>query len=228
MNPSVRRIALFLVVSLFAISSAFTASGANNFDPTQFSTGDFHGCPQTAQGGDPYLNSLKNRDKPPTTAHLYTVDSLYRATPALPNRKVPRSKWTAAQRALAAKWESVAVMVEGYLIHLPVREKQEACNCASLQYVDHHMWLAPTATAARTRAMVVEISPRAWPAHSSWQNATAYLKPVVDNKEKVRITGWLTYDQEHHEQVGKTRRTLYEVHPIHSIQVWRGGKWVTL
>ena len=64
--------------------------------------------------------------------------------------------------------------------------------------------------------------------HPSWKNATTYLKSVVDKREKVRVTGWLTYDQEHHEQVGQTRRTLYEVHPIHSIQVWRGGQWVTL
>ena len=224
MNAPVRRI-VPIFISLFSITSAF-AVGA--FDPTQFSTGDFHGCPPTGQGSDPYLNSLKNRDKRPTTARLYTVNSLYQATPALPNRRAARSKWTAAQRALAAKWESIPVMVEGYLIHIPVREGKEACNCSSQQYVDHHMWLGPTPTSARTKAMVVEISPRAWATHPSWINAMAYLKPVVDNREKVRVTGWLTYDQEHHEQVGKTRRTLYEVHPIHAIQVLRGDKWVTL
>lgn len=224
MNPSIRRIASF-VVSFLAISSAF---GAGNLDPTQFSTGNFHGCPPTGQGSDPYLNSLKNRDKRPTTAQLYTVNSLYQATPALPSRKVARSKWNAEQRALAAKWESIPVMVEGYLIHAPQFEGEEACNCKSDTYRDYHMWLGPTPTSARTKAMVVEISPRTWATHPSWKNATAYLKPVVDNREKVRVTGWLTYDQEHHEQVGKTRRTLYEVHPIHAIQVWRGGKWVTL
>jgi hypothetical protein len=64
--------------------------------------------------------------------------------------------------------------------------------------------------------------------HPNWQNAAVYLKPVVDAREKVRMTSWLTYDQEHAEQIGKTRRTLYEVHPIHAIQVWRGNKWATL
>jgi hypothetical protein len=224
MNPSVRRIAPF-ILALF-VSSAFAA---NNFDPTQFSTGNFHGCPPTGQGSDSYLNSLKNRDKPPTTSMtVYTVDKLYQVTPSLPNRKVPRSKWTQQQRDLAAKWESRPVLVEGYLIHAPVLEGQEACNCKSQTYLDHHMWLGPTPAAARTRAMVVEISPRTWPNHTTWKNATATLKPVVDHKEKVRVRGWLTWDQEHKEQLGKTRRTLWEVHPIHQIQVLRGNQWVTL
>ena len=225
MNPSVRRIAPFTVIALF-VSSAFAA---NNFDPTQFSTGNFHGCPSTGQGSDPYLNSLKNRDKPPTTSMpVYTVNKLYQVTPSLPNRKVPRSKWTQQQRDLAARWESRPVAVEGYLIHAPVLEGQEACNCKSDTYLDHHMWLGPTPTASRTRAMVVEISPRAWPNHPAWKNATATLKPVVDHKEKVRVGGWLTWDQEHKEQLRKTRRTLWEVHPIHLIQVFRGDQWVTL
>src|SRR5437764_8445526 len=88
MNLPVRRIAPF-IFALF-VSSAFAA---NNFDPTQFSTGNFQGCPATGQGSDPYLNSLKNRDKPPTTnMTVYTVDQLYRVTPTLPKGRVARSK----------------------------------------------------------------------------------------------------------------------------------------
>src|SRR5207302_9120882 len=114
MNPLVRRIAPSIVIALFAISSAFTARAANSFDPTQFSTGNFHTCLPTGQGSDPYLNSLKNRDKPPTTTMtVYTVDKLYQVTPSLPNRKVPRSKWAQQQGDLAAKWESRPVVVEG-------------------------------------------------------------------------------------------------------------------
>jgi hypothetical protein len=228
MNPPVWRSTLFIVGSLFAISSVFAAG---TFDPTQFSTGDFHGCPPTGQGGDLYLNSLKNRDdhtKFPSTVRFYTVDQLYRVTPTLPKRRQPRTRWTAQQRGTAAKWESQAVMVEGYLIHVPELEGQETCNCGSGQYRDHHMWLAQNPTDQRSRAMVVEISPRAWPTHPGWNNAVSTLKPVVDAREKVRVTGWLTWDQEHNEQVGSTRRTLWEVHPIHQIQVLRAGHWVSL
>src|SRR5215471_4805450 len=127
MNPPVRRIAPILALTVLFAVSAF-AAGA--FDPGQFTRGNFQGCEPTGQGGDPYLSSLKNRDKPPTgMIALFTVDSLYKATPVLPKKKVPRSKWTPAQRALAATWECKAVMVEGYLVHAPYKEHEEACNC---------------------------------------------------------------------------------------------------
>lgn len=226
MNPQNKRIAPLLVLSLFAASSIFAAGERKTFDPTQFSTGDFHGCPQAGNGSDPYLNSLKNRDKSPTTARLYTVNQLFTATPSLPNGKVHRSTWTAQQQDLAAQWESRAVMVEGYLLKV-VQEGKEACNCGSTTYVDHHLWLAPTPSSSRTTAMVVEVSPRVWGLHPGWDDSKTFQK-VIDAKTKVRVTGWLTWDQEHKEQLGKTRRTLWEVHPIHSIQVQSGNQWVTL
>jgi hypothetical protein len=44
---------------------------------------------------------------------------------------------------------------------------------------------------------------------------------------QVRIGGWLVLAQEHPEQVGKTRGSLWEIHPITRIEVkdangWRG------
>jgi hypothetical protein len=174
MHSTINNLSLILAfISLFAVSSF----DAGTFDPAQFSRGDFQGCPPKGDGSDPYLNTLKNRDKPPTgTVALYTVDSLYKATPALPTQKVFRTKWTPAQQALAAQWECKAVMVEGYLIHVPVREGPEHCNCSSQQYEDHHMWLAQTPSSPRSKAMVVEISPRGWLCHPNWQNAAVYLK----------------------------------------------------
>lgn len=227
MNPPCRRTAPILVVTLFAISSAFAAGERNRFNPQQFSTGSFHNCPATGNGSDPYLNSLKNRDKPPTVARLYTVIQLLNVLPkTLPNQKVHRDTWSAAQQDLAAKWESRAVMVEGYLLQV-VQEGKEACNCGSTQYVDHHLWLAATPNSSRAQAMVVEVSPRAWPSHPSWSNNSTFQN-VITGKSKVRVTGSLTWDQEHKEQLGKTRQTLWEVHPIHQIQVQRGNQWVNL
>ena len=224
MNPPVRRIAPSIVITLFAVSAAL---GANNFDPTQFSTGNFHTCLPTGQGSDPYLNSLKNRDKPPTTARLYTVNRLYEKTPTLPKKKVHRSKWTPQQQDLAARWERPAVMVEGYLVFDAVKEGEEACNCGSTKYVDHHLWLASTPSATRAKAMVVEVSPREWANHQGWNKAETFRR-LIRAKEKVRVIGWLTWDQEHAAHLGKYRRTLWEVHPIHQIQVQRGNQWVSL
>ena len=215
------------IISLFAVFSVFAAGERNSFDPQQFSTGKFHGCLATGIGGDPYLNSLKNRDKSPTTARLYTVNGLYQKTPTLPKRKVPRTKWTSQQQDLAARWERQAVMVEGYLVFDAVKEGEEACNCGSTKYVDHHLWLASTPSASRARAMVVEVSPRTWAYHQGWSKAETFRR-LFKAKEKVRVIGWLTWDQEHAAHLGKYRRTLWEVHPIHQIQVQRGNQWVKM
>ncbi len=109
LGDHVMQIALVL---LFSIPLAFAAGERNRFDPLQFSIGDFHGCPPKGRGNDPYLKSLKNRDRSPTTARLYTVNRLYEKTPTLPKKKIQRSKWTPRQQDLAARWERQAVMVE--------------------------------------------------------------------------------------------------------------------
>jgi len=44
----------------------------------------------------------------------------------------------------------------------------------------------------------------------------------------VRVSGWLLLDQEHPDQVGRTRGTIWEVHPIMRFEVQRGGRWVAL
>jgi hypothetical protein len=46
--------------------------------------------------------------------------------------------------------------------------------------------------------------------------------------EQVRISGWLLMDQEHPEQLGQTRATLWEIHPIIHIEVNQGGSWQSI
>lgn len=231
MNPLVRRAAPFVLVTLLAISSVFAAGERRTFHPEQFSTGKFHGCAPTGKGSDTYLSSLKNRDIPPTTARSYTVTKFLNAAPrTLPTRKIHRDKWTPQQQDLAARWERNAVMVEGYLVFDAVKQAEEACNCGSKIYRDFHLWLStsPSQTkASREKALVVEVSPRAWPTHPTWKEAKTF-RNVIRAGDKVRVTGWVMWDQEHAAHLGKTRGTLWEVHPIHRIQVLKGNKWVSL
>jgi hypothetical protein len=41
----------------------------------------------------------------------------------------------------------------------------------------------------------------------------------------VRISGWILLDPEHPDQVGKTRATIWEIHPVMKIEVSTGGMW---
>jgi hypothetical protein len=91
------------------------------------------------------------------------------------------------------------------------------------------MFLAESKSDTREQSMVVEVSPRLLPGNPGW-TPTA-LKALGTHKAKVRISGWITWDQEHPEQLefaanrGPTRGTLWEIHPIHKIEVWTNGAW---
>ena len=54
------------------------------------------------------------------------------------------------------------------------------------------------------------------------------LRALREQGAQVRISGWPLYDQEHKPEVGKTRSTLWEIHPITSIEVATNGGWVDL
>jgi hypothetical protein len=153
-------------VSIFVLSSAFAAGERNTFDPRQFSTGKFHGCPPEghARRFDPYLDALKNRDIPPPKMlrQRYTVPQLINALPSrLPQTKFNRSRWSTTHQDTAAIWERLGVTIEGYLLGV-TREREKACNCRSSTYVDHHLWLAATPSASKATSMVIEVSPRSW------------------------------------------------------------------
>ncbi len=54
------------------------------------------------------------------------------------------------------------------------------------------------------------------------------LLPWVDSTNQVRISGWLMLDPEHADMVGSARGTIWEVHPITKIEMWKNGAWVDL
>ena len=217
------------VLWLLVVSSLSAAGERNTYDPLKYSTGRFEGCSPTGEGGDSYLNSLKNRDKPPFTTTKYTsVAKLEAALPKLPDKKVHRDKWSPPAQDLAAIWERRAVTVEGYLVYQAVRQGTEACNCKSETNKDYHLWFADAPSLnkkSRAKAMVVEISPRMLPKHPNWPTV---LRALIKSKTKVRITGWPMWDQEHKSFLGNTRGTLWELHPIHRVQKKQGTSWVYL
>jgi hypothetical protein len=197
------------------------------FDPARFTTGDFHGCSPQGEGGDPALNLLKNRDVPPPAYEPFSVPQLLTNQPqhAITAGRVPRSEWPQAALDETHAWERKGVAVDGYLLKVR-HEGPESCNCHSEEDRDYHIWLGASPDDDRASAIVVEISPREVPQHPGWRLRT--LQKLARDHARVRISGWLMWDQEHPEQIGKTRGTLWEIHPIHRIEVFNGGGWEDL
>jgi len=73
----------------------------------------------------------------------------------------------------------------------------------------------------RARSIVVELNPRLRAKHPGWTPQT--LEALARQKAQVRITGWVMLDPEHPDQVGETRGTIWEVHPVTKIETDQGG-----
>ena len=196
---------------------------AGNWPAPQDQT--FQGCPPQGDGGDAQLNIRKNRTdtgdwQPETVGNI--VNLQYPADVG----KQRRANWSSADATAVAQSEGRPLQVEGYLL-LVRHEGPESPNCHDPNQRDFHMWLSgsPGTSADRAASMIVEVAPRVRALNAGWQPDSRLLGLAGRH---VRISGWLMLDQEHPEQVGKTRGTLWEIHPVLKIEVDQGGQWVNL
>lgn len=184
----------------------------------------FKGCPASGDGGDPALNTLKNRIdennwQPTTVASLLALQWPHTI------ERLPRNRWTRFDTLEIARYEGAPVQVEGYLADAK-KQGPESCNCHSVTERDFHIWMVADPSQGRDQSVVIETTPRVMAVHPGWTIKS--LGQIENNKQKVRISGWLMMDPEHPDQVGKTRGTIWEIHPIMQIETQQGGQWKAL
>jgi hypothetical protein len=186
----------------------------------------FQGCPPQGDGGDAALNVLKNRADSAAWIPVPFTSVVNLEWPrAVAQRQ--RARWTARELAQVKRYEGTPVSVEGYLAAAK-SEGPESPNChgADAAFRDWHVWLAPTPGTDRRQSIVVETTPTLRAMHPEW--SLAALRAVSRAGMPVRISGWTLLDQEHPEQIGRTRGTIWEIHPIMRIEVKQGGQWVDI
>lgn len=186
----------------------------------------FDGCPPGGDGHDTALNRLKNRvDEGAYVSVPFDTIARLPWPPTVENRV--RARWRAADRTTVARYEGIPVSVEGYVAGVKV-EGPEATNChgADTKYRDWHIWLTSAPTRDRSGSIVVEVTPRVRAQHPAWR--IGRVRTLARDSSRVRISGWLMLDPEHPEQLGKTRGTIWEIHPVMRIDVQRQGRWVAL
>lgn len=132
----------------------------------------------------------------------------------------------------------------------PGKKVGESPNCHSWAELDTdwHMALVVDPSEAEERAVVVEPTPRTKRANPGWTvqaaQAIAIRKSPSSPRNEagaphVRVTGWLLLDPVHPMHIrghcaGSCttatfyRATLWEVHPVTKIEVWRNGAWADL
>jgi hypothetical protein len=136
--------------------------------------------------------------------------------------KRQRKNWYPSARLYAEEKESMGVRVTGYLL----RARQSGIESAN-GYIDslrdYHLWIADKPTAERGTTMIAEITPRWKTIFPEWRLRA--FKRLADQKAKVRVSGWLLWDQEHGSQVDRSRGTSWEVHPVTMFEVWTNNEW---
>lgn len=187
----------------------------------------FDGCPPQGDAGDPDLNRLKNRVDEPDSTIAAPLDSILALPWPRAAERRDRAAWSASVRRDVARHEGLPVSVTGYFVRART-EGPESPNChgADPRHRDWHIWMTATPDTSRLRSVVVETTPRVRARHPAW--TIAAVQRLARQHRQVRVTGWLMLDPEHPDQVGKTRGTIWEVHPITAIEVLTRGRWVPL
>ena len=181
-----------------------------------------------SEGADTVTNLRKNRTDLPPVYHAVSFEAITNL-PSPMSATTRRDKWNKAQRDTIAPFDGVPVTVTGFVVVVrPQKNNSEATNCGEHgeENTGWHIALVGYAGDKEDKAVVVEPTPRIKQHHPNWTPET--LAPYVSASDSVRVSGYLLYDPVHKGHLGRYRQTLWEVHPIHRIEVFDKGRWVDL
>jgi len=151
-----------------------------------------------------------------------------------PNLYLPtrRENFSDDQISQVTPSEQLCVTLTGFIVRA-VKQGPESANCGDPKRTDIHVWIYTDTsqnkdrrTGLRGKAVVAEVTPRWLDNHPDWTHTR--LEKIAQDRLRVKISGWVMYDPEHPPHMGKTRGTLWELHPITKIQYWDGTAWRNL
>lgn len=133
-----------------------------------------------------------------------------------------RYDWTDAQTREVAKNEGAPIALVGYIVGARTEGKEQTnCELPDPEWHDWHIWLVRTEAEAsardRHKAVVVEITPRVRRLDGGRFDMRQILRWAREG-QRVRVSGWLLLDPDHPDQVGKSRGTVWEIHPVMKIE----------
>jgi hypothetical protein len=183
----------------------------------------FDGCPPEGKGGSPQLNMLLNRvDK--GNYQPVSIDSLLALTWPKNVELEPMAAWSESNRAFISQYLGIPVVVEGYIVNLREGGSYPA-NCNEVDDANPfwRIYLAKNPRDNRAQALVAVSTPQARFGHT-W-TADFIRSFLIAGRWQVRISGWLYFNPDHPQDVGRTRATLWEISPVMQIEVFEDGHW---
>jgi hypothetical protein len=221
MKPHLQKIFFLCCISAFFVS-CHTQTETTTTPPTSF-----HGIPPQGIGGDSLLNIQKNRwVASPNFADVSLSDIINLPHDVLSGvGSEERYKWSSAASAQAAGSESKGVRFTGYLIN--VREEgNESCNGNDSNYHDFHLWIADSSGKNESGSIVAEATPFWKEQFPGW--LLTKFENLKSQNIQVRVSGWIMWDEDHPTDIGSSRASLWEVHPMTKFEYLSKGTWETL
>lgn len=218
---------------------ANTPVSVNGCTPTVIAA-DFSICPQSGQGvkyKQAYLQ--KNRISIPCTYTPMTLGEI-RSLHQLPNtvRALPDAD---PQLTYLKQMESTPIVVDAF-VAMTKDGGQEGVNCGSSTRLDTHVELVDTDAVDpkqnRDTHVVVEVTPWFRQTFTNWTTAkigesASYIGGYTAHSPahspgRIRVYGFLFYDEAHATGASTWRGTAWEIHPITKIEVFENGAWTEL
>lgn len=196
----------------------------NKSQPEQIT---FNNCPPEGSGGDKELNLLENRIDVGSYVPV-SFDTITTLTWPKNVEQLEIKDWSAEGRAFIAQYAGTPVVVEGYFGSVKEDAPNAAnCNLNNSTNKDWSIFLTKDARDELSTAVIVSVTPRIRASHSRW-TLELLRSTVINDHLLVRVSGWLLFNPAHPQDVGTTRATLWEIHPVMQIEVFNNGKWITL
>jgi hypothetical protein len=183
----------------------------------------FNGCPPEGEGGDADLNLLQNRvDK---GAYIpVSLDSILALTWPRSAEQNAFSSWSPSGRAFISQYLGMPVVVEGYIDALREGVADPAnCNRADERNQLWRLSIIQEPKARRSQAVIAISTPQTRLGHT-W-TAEFIRDFLIEGRVPVRVSGWLYFNPDSPQEIGRTRATLWEITPLMQIEVFQDGRW---
>jgi hypothetical protein len=182
------------------------------------------GLPASALGRNTpqhhYLTEQKNRTDIPAHYELLTF-AQFLALPAVPER------YTAPDWTIVRAQTRRSVSLKGYIGEV-IQAVDGATYGRPPEQGDLHVHLREArqlqcgVRGSRNRQIVTEVTPHFQPPTTGWSYEA--LLDLCQRQVRVRISGWLLHDYQHIKDVGASRASAWEIHPVTNIEVWDPGR----
>jgi hypothetical protein len=181
----------------------------------------YKGCPPWGSHGPDVLQDLL-RNRIGRASHPRAIP--FHKFAALPwprdvtLKHIPTARWSRKDRRKIYRYLGEAVSVVGYLTDVYLGPPEPA-NCNGKAGYDWHLQLGSSPHTALGDTVVTEATPRVRAREHGFRLQRMLL--LHQHHAKVRITGWLFLDSGHAHDIENSRITLWEVHPVTRVDVWR-------